>query len=62
MRRHRVPNAYQKIKDASRGQEFDAADYYRLVDGLVIPAGAKETLRKLTPLTYTGFSSEIAKY
>lgn len=61
MRRHNVPNAYDIIKEASRGKEFNKGAYVGIVEGLDIPKEDKDRLLKLTPANYTGAAAEIAR-
>jgi len=62
MRRYRVSGAYEAIKAASRGKELTEPDYLRLVAQLDIPAHARDRLLNLTPQSYTGRASDIAKH
>ena len=54
MRRYRIENAYEKLKDLTRGQSINQASIQNFVEGLEIPAEAKAQLMELTPATYTG--------
>lgn len=60
MRRYRIPNSYDVIKQASRGQAFGKEDYLAIVEALEIPTRAKRSLRDLTPSSYLGLAVEIA--
>ena len=61
MRKHKVSGAYDIIKEASRGQAFTEETYKNIVNGLDIPEDDKERLLALTPDTYIGLASQIAK-
>jgi adenylosuccinate lyase len=61
MRRHGVPEAYEKLKALSRGKRLDRAQLAAFVKTLPIPAGAKKRLLALTPATYTGIAARLAK-
>jgi adenylosuccinate lyase len=61
MRRYGVENAYEQLKDLTRGQRVDAAAMQRFVSGLALPEQAKQDLLKLTPANYIGVASELAK-
>lgn len=61
MRRYQIKDSYEAIKKISRGQSLTYADYLRLVDSLTLPAAEKYRLRNLTPQTYLGLASELAK-
>jgi adenylosuccinate lyase len=61
MRRHGVPEAYEKLKDMSRGRRLDRAQLVEFVKALDIPDEAKKRLLALTPGKYTGLAAELAK-
>nr|MBC8149145.1 adenylosuccinate lyase [Verrucomicrobiaceae bacterium] len=61
MRRYGVDQAYEKLKDLTRGKAIDAAKLAEFIDGLEIPEEAKAELRKLTPATYLGNAAEQAR-
>jgi adenylosuccinate lyase len=61
MRRHGVPEAYEKLKALSRGKRLDRRQLAAFVKTLPIPAEAKKRLLALTPATYTGLAAELAK-
>jgi adenylosuccinate lyase len=61
MRRHGVPEAYEKLKDMSRGRRLDRAQLAEFVKALDIPDEAKKRLLALTPGEYTGLAAELAK-
>jgi adenylosuccinate lyase len=61
MRRHGVPEAYEKLKDMTRGRRLDRAQLAVFVKALEIPEEAKKRLLALTPAKYTGLAAELAK-
>ena len=61
MRRHGVPNAYEKLKALSRGKRLDQAQLAAFIRGLPLPADAKKRLLALTPASYTGIAAKLAK-
>lgn len=63
MRRFGIADAYDRIKDATRGAEFGQSDYYKLVQSLdgFLPPEAFERLLQLTPGTYIGYSVRLAE-
>jgi adenylosuccinate lyase len=61
MRRHGVPEAYEKLKDMTRGRRLDRAQLAAFVKALEIPDEAKKRLLALTPAKYTGLAGELAK-
>ena len=61
MRRYAVPNAYEKLKDLTRGARVSREGMQAFVSTLEIPEAAKAELLKLTPWDYTGKAAELAK-
>ncbi|KRW68549.1 adenylosuccinate lyase [Pseudomonas sp. TTU2014-105ASC] len=61
MRRYAVENAYEKLKDLTRGKGITPEALQTFIDGLDIPAEAKAELRKLTPANYIGNAVAQAK-
>lgn len=61
MRRYAVPDAYEQLKQLTRGQVIDQATIERFIDGLNIPADERSRLKALTPATYTGCAAALAR-
>ncbi|WP_312591886.1 adenylosuccinate lyase [Stutzerimonas nitrititolerans] len=61
MRRYAVENAYEKLKDLTRGKGITPDALQDFIDGLDIPAEAKAELRQLTPAGYIGNAVAQAK-
>jgi adenylosuccinate lyase len=61
MRRHGVPEAYEKLKAMSRGRRLDARQLAVFIRTLPIPAQAKKRLLELTPARYTGLAAQLAR-
>ncbi|GAB6387988.1 adenylosuccinate lyase [Stutzerimonas marianensis] len=61
MRRYAVENPYEKLKELTRGKGISPEALQTFIDGLDIPADAKEALRKLTPAAYIGNAVAQAK-
>ena len=62
MRRYNIENAYDKLKDLTRGKGGINRDSLRaFIQTLDIPADEKKRLSELSPETYTGKASELAK-
>jgi adenylosuccinate lyase len=61
MRRYGVPNAYEKLKELTRGKTLTQSELTAFVDALPIPHEARERLRNLTPATYIGNAAEMAR-
>ncbi len=54
MRRYGVPEPYEKLKALTRGQAMTRELLEKFIDTLEIPAGAKASLKAMTPASYTG--------
>ncbi|RKZ74158.1 MAG: adenylosuccinate lyase [Gammaproteobacteria bacterium] len=54
MRRYGVPQAYEKLKDLTRGQGIEQARLQVFIHDLPIPESEKNRLLNLMPATYTG--------
>jgi adenylosuccinate lyase len=61
MRRHGVQGAYEQLKAVTRGKTITAQDLHDLINGLDIPADAKQRLLDLTPGSYTGLAAALAR-
>ena len=61
MRRFGVQNAYEQLKEATRGKTVLASDLQKLIAGLDIPAADKARLLAMTPASYIGKAAELAK-
>ena len=60
MRRHGVPEPYEKLKALTRGKRLGRAQLAAFVKKLPIPAQDKKRLLTLTPATYTGIAAKLA--
>ena len=62
MRRYGVPEPYEKLKALTRGRRgMTRESLHAFIDGLAIPADAKARLKALTPATYVGRATELAR-
>jgi adenylosuccinate lyase len=61
MRRYQIPNAYEQVKDLTRGQGIDQARLTEFIQHLSIPQDAKERLLQLSPHHYTGLAHILVK-
>jgi adenylosuccinate lyase len=61
LRRHGVPDAYDRLKQFSRGRRVGAAELRAFVAGLDLPPDARERLSQLTPATYLGYAARLAR-
>jgi len=60
LRREGRSDAYERVKDLTRGQRVDLDDFRDLFEELEIPAEVREELFALTPETYTGVAEDLA--
>jgi adenylosuccinate lyase len=61
MRRFGVQNAYEQLKEATRGKTVLASDLQKLIAGLAIPEADKARLLAMTPASYIGQAAALAK-
>ena len=61
MRRYAVGNAYEKLKELTRGKGISAQALAEFIETLEIPEQAKAELRQLTPANYIGNAVAQAK-
>jgi len=60
MRRHGIADAYERLKELTRGRGVDRESLHAFIRGLDLPAEAKERLLALTPATYVGEAENLA--
>ncbi len=61
MRRHGVPEPYEKLKALTRGQRLTSDIVHEFISNLEIPDEAKQRLLALTPGSYVGYASRLAQ-
>ena len=62
MRRYGAPNPYEQLKALTRGKGgMTRESLHAFIDGLEIPADAKARLKALTPATYIGNATSLAR-
>ncbi|MCA0402753.1 MAG: adenylosuccinate lyase [Proteobacteria bacterium] len=61
MRRYEVPEAYEQLKDLTRGHGIDGDNLRKFIENLDIPAEAKSQLLNLTPENYIGLAPQLVK-
>jgi adenylosuccinate lyase len=61
MRRYGVENAYEQLKELTRGRRVDGPALRAFIEGLQLPVDAKQQLLALTPATYIGLATQLAK-
>ena len=61
MRRFGVPNPYEQLKELTRGKGITPEGLRSFIQGLAIPDDAKKLLLEMTPASYIGKATELAK-
>ena len=61
LRAHGHHDAYEQLKEFSRGQALNLKQVYEFVDQTDLPADEKKKLKKLTPATYTGLAEKLVE-
>jgi adenylosuccinate lyase len=61
MRRHGHADAYEQLKDLTRGREINAESLREFIGKLDIPAVERARLMTLTPAQYTGLAAALAR-
>jgi adenylosuccinate lyase len=61
MRRYNVPNAYEQLKELTRGKSgINRESLHQFISDLSIPEADKQRLLAMTPGSYTGKAAELA--
>ncbi len=61
MRKHGIANAYDKLKDMTRGKPISKEMLQEFIATLPIPDTDKARLAALTPATYTGLAEDLTR-
>jgi len=62
MRRYGIENPYEQLKELTRGKGgINKASLHTFINGLAIPAEAKQALLEMTPASYIGKAVELTK-
>ncbi|MDD4352079.1 MAG: adenylosuccinate lyase [Candidatus Gracilibacteria bacterium] len=61
LRKHGVPDAYEKLKELSRGKKLQEKDLNAFIAKLTLPAAERKLLLSLTPEQYTGLAQKLVK-
>lgn len=61
LRKHGVQHSYEKLKAFSRGKPIQAQNLRDFIQTLDLPVSVKQELSELTPATYIGLASILAK-
>ncbi len=60
MRRYGADNAYEQLKELTRGAVIDRDTLHRFISGLDLPDEARTSLLNLSPVSYTGLAETLA--
>lgn len=60
LRAEGVSDAYEKLKDLTRGKKVTKTDYEKFIEEINVSKEVKEKLRKLSPQNYVGLAKELA--
>ncbi|HNP35574.1 MAG TPA: adenylosuccinate lyase [Woeseiaceae bacterium] len=61
MRRHGIPDPYEKLKALTRGKPVSKDLLHEFIRALEIPEDERKRLLELRPETYTGLAAELAR-
>ncbi len=61
MRRHGLPEPYEQLKALTRGRGITRDSLREFIESLDLPHDAKRRLLELSPATYTGLASTLAR-
>ena len=61
MRRHGLPNPYERLKELTRGKAITRESITAFIETLELPEAEKQRLRALTPGNYIGKAAELAQ-
>ena len=61
MRRHALPNPYERLKELTRGKAITKESIQAFIETLELPEEEKARLRAMTPGNYIGKAVELAK-
>ncbi|MFT5395027.1 MAG: adenylosuccinate lyase [Gammaproteobacteria bacterium] len=61
MRRYGIDNAYEQLKELTRGQNINQETLHKFIEQLELPDDVKSQLQQLTPQNYTGNAEDQAK-
>jgi len=62
MRRHGLPEPYERLKELTRDTRVTAGAMRELISGLGLPPDAEDRLLALTPQSYTGLAADLVRF
>lgn len=60
LRAEGIPDAYEKLRELTRGKKIAKAGYQKFIEGIKVSKETKAKLRRLSPQTYVGLAKELA--
>ncbi len=61
MRRYNIPNAYEQLKQLTRGKGINKENLTKFISNLPLSEDVKNQLLLLTPASYTGLAKQLVK-
>jgi len=61
LRKEGIDAGYEQLKELTRGKKVTLADFAAFIDGLALDPDVRKRLKALTPDSYIGLASDIAK-
>ena len=61
LRREHIANAYEDLKNLTRGQQLDQEMLHNFIDALEVTESVKDEMKALTPESYIGIAESLAK-
>ena len=62
MRKHGLPDAYEQLKDLTRGRPLSKDILHQFINGLALPTDARDYLLALTPKSYIGIAATTLRH
>jgi adenylosuccinate lyase len=62
MRKHGLPDAYEQLKDLTRGRPLSKEILHHFIGALALPAEARDYLLALTPQSYIGIAASTVRH
>src|SRR5882724_10548919 len=62
MRKHGLPDAYEQLKDLTRGRPLSKEILHQFIGTLALPADARDYLLALTPQSYIGIAASTVRH
>jgi adenylosuccinate lyase len=61
LRKHGVADAYEQLKELTRGRQLDIMSLQELIAAAPVPDADRQRLAALTPAAYIGLAAELAR-